>query len=161
MSSDANYAASQTDADRHKDDDQCFRKNTTLTATVHSLTPGFYPRDPASSTDCFRRLLKTYLFARYQCIQRISGSQRLRALYKSTHSLTHSQSLTVERLQKNSRAYRWNTEHLLQYFGAFEYESSTEKTTLCAASYAGYQRDAARICCFQRSQHDPKKIQDI
>jgi len=128
MSSDANYAASQTDADRHKDDDQCFRKNTTtLTATVHSLTPGFYPRDPASSTDCFRRLLKTYLFARYQCIQRISGSQRLRALYKSTHSLTHSQSLTVERLQKNSRAYRWNTEHLLQYFGAFEYESFTEK----------------------------------
>jgi len=100
MSSDANYAASQTDADRHKDDDQCFRKNTTLTATVHSLTPGFYPRDPASSADCFRRLLKTYLFARYQCIQRISGSQRLRALYKSTHSLTHSQSLTVERLQK-------------------------------------------------------------
>ena len=28
------------------------------------LTPGFYPRDPASSTDCFRRLLEPYLFAR-------------------------------------------------------------------------------------------------
>ena len=31
-------------------------------------------RDPTSSTDCFRRLLKTYLFARYYCTQRISGS---------------------------------------------------------------------------------------
>jgi len=31
-------------------------------------------RDPSSSTDCFRRLLKTYLFARYWCIQRIRGS---------------------------------------------------------------------------------------
>jgi len=33
-----------------------------------------FSRDPASSTDCFRRLLITYLFARYQCIQRIMGS---------------------------------------------------------------------------------------
>jgi len=31
-------------------------------------------RDPTSSTDCFRRLLKPYLCARYQCIQRIRGS---------------------------------------------------------------------------------------
>jgi len=31
-------------------------------------------RDPASRTDCFRRLLKTHLFARYWCIQRIGGS---------------------------------------------------------------------------------------
>jgi len=31
-------------------------------------------RDPTSSTDCFRRLFKTYLFARYYCIQRIRGS---------------------------------------------------------------------------------------
>jgi len=29
------------------------------------LTPGFYLRNPTSSTDRFRRLLKTYLFARY------------------------------------------------------------------------------------------------
>jgi len=35
--------------------------------------PGFI-RDPTSSTDCFRRLLITYLFARYYCIQRIRGS---------------------------------------------------------------------------------------
>jgi len=27
--------------------------------------PDFIQRDPTSSTDCFRRLLKTYLFARY------------------------------------------------------------------------------------------------
>ena len=31
-------------------------------------------RDPTSSTDCFRRLRKTHLFARYWCIQRIRGS---------------------------------------------------------------------------------------
>ena len=30
--------------------------------------------DPAISTDCFRRVLKTYLFARYYCIQRMRGS---------------------------------------------------------------------------------------
>jgi len=30
--------------------------------------------DPTSSTDCLRRMLKTYLFAQYQCIQRIRGS---------------------------------------------------------------------------------------
>jgi len=44
-------------------------------------------RDPTSSTACFRRLLKTFLFARYWCIQRIRGSNDY-ALYKSTHSLT-------------------------------------------------------------------------
>ena len=42
-------------------------------------------RDPTSSTDCFRRLLETYLFARYWCIQRIAGSNDY-MLYKSTHS---------------------------------------------------------------------------
>ena len=48
-------------------------------------------RDPTSSTDCFRRLLRTYLFARYQCIQRIRGSQRLCAIqiHSLNHSLTH------------------------------------------------------------------------
>ena len=50
----------------------------------HSL-PDFI-RDPTSSTDCFRRLLKAYVFALYQCIQLIRGY----ALYKSTHALTHS-----------------------------------------------------------------------
>ena len=54
------------------------------------LTPGFYPRDPASSTDCFGRLLKTYLFARYQCILSALGVLNDYALYKSTHSLTQS-----------------------------------------------------------------------
>jgi len=49
-------------------------------------------RDPTISTDCFRRLLKMHLFARYWCIQRISGSQRLCTIqiYALTHSLTHS-----------------------------------------------------------------------
>ena len=47
-------------------------------------------RDPMSSTDCFRprRLLKTYMFARYYCIHRIRGSQRLCAI--QIHALTHS-----------------------------------------------------------------------
>ena len=36
--------------------------------------PDFIQRDPTSSTDCFRRLLKTHLFSLYWCIQRISGS---------------------------------------------------------------------------------------
>ena len=40
-----------------------------------------------TNTDCFRRLLKTYLFARYQFTQRISGSQRLCAM--QIHALTH------------------------------------------------------------------------
>jgi len=34
----------------------------------------FSCRDPTSSTDRFRYLLKSYLFARYWCIQRIRGS---------------------------------------------------------------------------------------
>jgi len=33
-------------------------------------------RDPTTSADCFRRFLKKYLFARYQCIQRVRGSRR-------------------------------------------------------------------------------------
>jgi len=41
--------------------------------TVWNSLPDFI-RDPTSSTDCFMRLLTTYLFARYQCIQRIRGS---------------------------------------------------------------------------------------
>ena len=49
-------------------------------------------RDPTSSTDCFRRLLKKYLFARYLCIQRISGSRRQCAI--RIHSLTHSITLS-------------------------------------------------------------------
>ena len=45
-------------------------------------------QDPTSSTDCFRCLLKTYLFTRYQCIQRIRGSQRLCTV--QIQALTHS-----------------------------------------------------------------------
>jgi len=37
----------------------------------NSLTD--FIRDLAISADCFRRLLKTYLLARYECIQRIRG----------------------------------------------------------------------------------------
>jgi len=33
-------------------------------------------RDPTISADCFRRLLKTYLFARYYWIQHVRGSWR-------------------------------------------------------------------------------------
>jgi len=43
-------------------------------------------RYPTSSTDCFRRLLYTYLFARYLCIQRIRDINDY-ALYKFTHSI--------------------------------------------------------------------------
>jgi len=46
-------------------------------------------------TENFRRLLKTYLFARYYCIQRIRVLNDY-ALYKSTHSLTHSLMATYE-----------------------------------------------------------------
>jgi len=49
----------------------CFRFNTygrrafsVAGPMAWNLLPDFI-RDPASSTDCFRRLLKTYLFARY------------------------------------------------------------------------------------------------
>jgi len=41
-------------------------------ATIWNSPPDFI-RDPTISVDCFRRLLKTYLFARYQCIQRVRG----------------------------------------------------------------------------------------
>jgi len=47
-------------------------------------------RDPTSSTDCFRRLLKTYLFACYYSASSALGVLGDYALYKSTHSLTHS-----------------------------------------------------------------------
>jgi len=66
--------------------------------TAWNSLPDFV-RDATSSTDFFiyeslftenfRRLLKTYLFARYYCIQRIRVLNDY-ALYKSTHSLTHS-----------------------------------------------------------------------
>ena len=71
------------------------RKRSTLTAVGRSQLlarwPGtlfrILPRDPTSSTDCFRRLLKTYLFVQYQCLQHIRGSQRSRTI--QIHSLTH------------------------------------------------------------------------
>ena len=44
--------------------------------TAWNSLPEFI-RDPTNSTDCFRRLLKKYLLARYKCIQRIRDSQRL------------------------------------------------------------------------------------
>ena len=69
----------------------------TLTAVGRSRLLAQWPgtlsrilsRGPTSSTDCFERLLKTYLFARYSCIQRIRGFLTIMdyALYKS--SLTH------------------------------------------------------------------------
>jgi len=42
-------------------------------------------RDPASSIDCFRHLLKTYLFARTSAFSAL-GVLNHYALYKSTHS---------------------------------------------------------------------------
>jgi len=72
--------------------------------TAWNSLPDFV-RDATSSTDFFiyeslftenfRRLLKTYLFARYYCIQRIRVLNDY-ALYKSTHSLTHSLMATYE-----------------------------------------------------------------
>ena len=46
-------------------------------------------RDPTSSTDCFRRPLKTY-FSRVTSASSALGVLNDYALYKSTHSLTHS-----------------------------------------------------------------------
>ena len=43
---------------------------------VWNSLPDFI-REPSISAVCFRRLLKTYLFARYQCIQRVRGSVNL------------------------------------------------------------------------------------
>jgi len=71
------------------------RKRSTLTAVGRSQLlarwPGtlfrILPRHPTSSTDCFRRLLKTYLFVQYQCLQHIRGSQRSRTI--QIDSLTH------------------------------------------------------------------------
>ena len=46
-------------------------------------------RDPTISAECFRRLLKTYLFARYSCTQRVRGSWRLpRYINQLTYLLT-------------------------------------------------------------------------
>jgi len=42
--------------------------------TPQSGTLPDFIRDPTISADCFRRLLKTYLLARYWCIQRVRGS---------------------------------------------------------------------------------------
>jgi len=47
-------------------------------------------RDPTSSTDCFRRLLKTYSRSRVTSASSELGVLNDYALYKSTHSLTHS-----------------------------------------------------------------------
>jgi len=44
--------------------------------TVWNSLPDFI-RVPTISAECFRRLLKTYLFARYYCIQRVGASLRL------------------------------------------------------------------------------------
>jgi len=49
-------------------------------------------RDPASSIDCFRRQLKTYLFALTSASSAL-GLLNDYALYKSTHSFTHLPSL--------------------------------------------------------------------
>ena len=60
--------------------------------------PGFI-RDPTSSTDCFRRLLKTYLFARNWCIRRISNSFRPGELYHDSYTCKIS-ILKVQKLQR-------------------------------------------------------------
>ena len=44
--------------------------------------------DPTICVDSFRRLLKTYLFARNSCTQRVRGSLTITALYKSTYLVT-------------------------------------------------------------------------
>ena len=41
--------------------------------TIWNSLPDFI-RHPTTSADSYRRLLKTYLFARYWCIQRVRGS---------------------------------------------------------------------------------------
>ena len=50
-------------------------------------TPGFYPGSNEQHR-LFRRLLKTYLFARYYSASSSLGVLNDYALYKSTHSLT-------------------------------------------------------------------------
>ena len=47
-------------------------------------------RDPTSSTDCFRRLLKTYTCSRVTSASSALGVLNDYPLYKSTHSRTHS-----------------------------------------------------------------------
>ena len=69
-------------------------------------------RDPTSSTDCFRRLLKTYFFSR---VTNASSALRVLndyALYKSTHSLTHSLFTCSEHYQ--IRVY--TKTHFSQYY---------------------------------------------
>jgi len=56
--------------------------------TVWNFLP-YFIRDPTISADCFSRLLKTYLLARYYCTQRVRGSLTITALYKSTYLLTY------------------------------------------------------------------------
>ena len=56
-------------------------------------------RDPTSSTDCFRRLLITYLFARNWCIRRISNSFRPGELYHDSYTCKIS-ILKVQKLQR-------------------------------------------------------------
>ena len=41
-----------------------------FTAQINGQVPDFI-QDPTISADCFRRLLKTYLFVRYKCIQHV------------------------------------------------------------------------------------------
>jgi len=64
----------------------CSSSTLTVVGIWNSL-PDF-TRDPAMSTDCFRRVLILYLFARYYCIQRIMGILDDNALYKFTYLLT-------------------------------------------------------------------------
>ena len=64
--------------------------------------------DPTNSTDCFRPLLKTHLFARYYSASSALGVLNDCALYKSTHSLTHS-SRKTDRLAIRRRQVGLNT----------------------------------------------------
>ena len=54
-------------------------------------------RDPTNSRDCFRRLLKTYLFARYYSASSALGVLNDYALYKSTHSVIQNALLYIAR----------------------------------------------------------------
>ena len=56
--------------------------------TVWNSLPDFI-RDPTISSDCFRRLLKTYLFARYYSAFSASEVLTITALYKFTYLLTY------------------------------------------------------------------------
>jgi len=57
--------------------------------TIWNSLPDFI-RDSIFSAECFRRLLKTYLFARYWCIQRVRGPWRLlRYINRLTYLLNY------------------------------------------------------------------------